>query len=103
MDSDIPLPEGTPRSSHSRDANSVPQEIKPMEAPDQNDEMFRELQEQAKQHVQATTSSPASDQLQQLAMAQYNPGVAAIPQVCCMSKHNHEFCSTFCTLPHLSL
>lgn len=86
MDSDIPLPEGTPRSSHSRDANSVPQDIKPMEAPDQNDEMFRELQEQAKQHVQATTSSPASDQLQQLAMAQYNPGIAAIPQVCPLMK-----------------
>lgn len=77
MDSDIPLPSGTPGSSHPKDIQPALQEPRPMEAPDQNDEAFRELQEQAKQHVQATNSSPASDQLQQLAMAQYTPAALA--------------------------
>lgn len=71
MESDIPLPAGTPTATN----NHAPRQLEPqpMLAPNQDDEMYKDLEAQAIQHVQATTSSPTAEQLQQLAVSQFAP------------------------------
>lgn len=72
MDSDIPLPEGAPTRNFSQDNQQKEKEPEPMAAPDETDETYKNLQEQAMQHVHGTTTSPTTEQLQQqLAVTHY--------------------------------
>lgn len=76
MESDIPLPSGTPIDHRNR-IPALLDDPQPMPVPDQNDDVFRDLQVQAMQHMQQSSSSPADDQLQQLAANQYALQVSA--------------------------
>ena len=70
MESDIPLPDGAPSTSNSKDI-VIPQshEPLPMPAPNTDDEVYKDLEAQAIQHVQASNTSPTAEQLQQLGLA----------------------------------
>lgn len=73
---DIPFPldgnAGAPNTNEGQ--TPLYEEPKPMEAPDTDDAVYKNLQEQAVKHIMSTSNpSPSVDPLQQLAAAQYVP------------------------------
>lgn len=74
-ESDIPLPIDVSGVSDANESQTpLYEEPKPMEAPNTDDAVYKNLQEQAVKHIMsANNPSPGMDQLQQLAAAQYVP------------------------------
>ncbi|XP_067946238.1 G patch domain-containing protein 8-like isoform X2 [Watersipora subatra] len=72
MESDIPLPDGAPSSNPTKDAMALHEPL-PMPVPNTEDDVYKDLEAQAIQHVRGSNSSPSTEQMQQMGVVQYLP------------------------------